>query len=456
MEDCEVRIAVQAATTEDYVILTDYGSTGPAPETEASHDVRGTRGARETQNVQVSYGAQGTAGFALAIDIGTTTVVGKLIDLSTGLEVASFAELNAQIPYGADVISRIEAAFDDAQTLSGLITRQLDRAITTLLAERGIKSGDVQKLVIAGNTAMSYILLGIPCRSLGLAPFKPAFTIGGPYPYQDIFHTDTLNCACDVLPFISAYVGGDLTAGLCALRGEDDFILMDMGTNGELLFKRGERLICTATAAGPAFEGGAIECGSGSVRGAISSVNFEGGSLSYRTIGAAPATSICGSGILDLMAGLITEGFVDATGLLSSSFEDGRVVLAPDSTDGQAPAVFFTQADIRQVQLAKSAIRAGLEVIQSEMGGPPPSRIFLAGGFGQNLNPQSAQTCGLLPRTFEGRLSSIGNSSLSGAAKLCLNSAIRAEVTARGAQAQEINLATHPLFSDLFMEHMLF
>ncbi|MDR1184470.1 MAG: ASKHA domain-containing protein [Coriobacteriales bacterium] len=461
VEDIEVLIPSEKSD-EGYSILTAY--EGSDVRGVAEYEDGGTRGGIQSTTRGIAGSSsplpdEGSSGYAIAIDIGTTTVVGKLIDLANGLEVASFARLNAQRPYGADVISRIEASLDDPSELSLLITSQIDREIASLLATHGIKRSDVRKLVIAGNTTMSYILLGFPCRSLGSAPFRPAYPISDPYPYRDIFHTDTLACACDVLPFISAYVGGDLTAGLCSLRGENDFILMDMGTNGELLFKRGDRLIGTATAAGPAFEGGNIECGSGSTRGAISSVHYEDRAFIYKTIGAAPATSICGSGILDLMAILVSEGLVDATGRFSDDVEGDRIVLSQgfESTGivGAAP-VFFTQKDVRQFQLAKSAVRAGLEVLQEEMGGDTPSRVFLAGGFGQNLNPASACACGLLPATFRDRVIAVGNSSLSGAVKICLNDSARAETVKQIAKAQEINLASHRLFSDLFMEHMTF
>jgi uncharacterized 2Fe-2S/4Fe-4S cluster protein (DUF4445 family) len=452
MKDTEVLIPHLRSGDEDFSILVDYNTDTGLPTDDDAHtpgsDVGGVPASAKANTVRNAY--------AIAIDIGTTTVVAKLIELSTGLELASTAQLNAQRPYGADVISRIDASLDDSTPLSRLISSQIDNMITTMLDEQNVASDQVHKLVIAANTTMSYILLGLPCRSLGSAPFTPAFTIRSPYPYHEIFHTNNLDCACDVLPFISAYVGGDLTAGLCALRGEEDFILMDMGTNGELIFKRGDRLICTATAAGPAFEGGAIECGSGSTAGAISSVWYEDGVFGYKTIGAAPPTGICGSGILDLMAVLIREGMVDETGYLSDSIEGGRVVLAPGSESDKTPAVYFTQKDVRHYQLAKSAVRTGLQILLKEMGSPAPEKVFLAGGFGQNLNPESAQATGLLPEEFKGRVVPIGNSSLSGAVKVCLNNSVRGDIVTQIAKGQEINLATHPLFNELFMENMSF
>jgi uncharacterized 2Fe-2S/4Fe-4S cluster protein (DUF4445 family) len=393
---------------------------------------------------------------AIAIDIGTTTIVGKLLSLKTGSELASFAQLNEQLPYGADVISRIGVSLDDPSTLSTLVINQIDRAIGSMLADSQTSAARVKRVVVAGNTTMTYIFLGLPCQSLGFAPFVPAFHYSVSNRYRDVFKTDLLDCECIVLPFISAYVGGDLTAGLCSLGAEDDFILMDMGTNGELVFKRGDQLICTATAAGPAFEGGNIECGSGSTRGAISVVDYHDGAWQIQTIGAAPPTSICGSGVLDLMAVLVREKFIDETGRMNDDIKDGRIVLAQNAALGGSGEVYFTQKDLRQFQLAKSATRSGLEILMVEMGGAPPAKVFLAGGFGQNLNPQSALLTGLLPQSFAGRVQAIGNSSLSGAVKVCLNAAARGSLEELAQNGQEINLAAHRMFNDQFMDNMAF
>ncbi|MCL1847900.1 MAG: ASKHA domain-containing protein [Coriobacteriia bacterium] len=437
--------------TEDIEVVLPTAVIADGPDYPAGVEGSGPQRRAATREEAVSN-PQGS--YAFAIDLGTTTLAGKLVDLSSGRELGSFAQLNEQQLYGADVISRINGAIDDASKLSHLITSQLDALIAGLLTERRIPGSQVARVVIAGNTAMSYLLLNLPCRSLGTAPFAPKFTLRASYPYEELFHTQTLLCDCVLLPFISAFVGGDLTSGLCLLGDEDDFILMDMGTNGEIVFKRGDRLLCTATAAGPAFEGSCIECGMGSIPGAISSVTYVDGGFCYQTIGAVPAIGICGSGLLDLMAVLLQQGFVDSTGFMTEKCKDGRVVLLqPDRQTGASP-VFFTQKDVRQFQLAKSAIRSGIEVICREMGGELPRKVYLAGGFGQSLNPQSALATGLLPESFSGRVIPVGNSSLNGAVKLCMDESLRLEVPARIANAQEINLATHPLFSDLFMEHM--
>ncbi len=406
--------------------------------------------------------------FAIAIDLGTTTVVGKLLDLQSGHELASFARLNAQRSYGADIMSRIEAASDDASTLSKLIREQIDTAAKYMLDKAEVNSSAVKKVVVAGNTAMTYILLGLPCRSLGAAPFIPEFALDQAYPYEQVFNSDTLSCDCIVFPYMSAFVGGDLSAGLCALAHEDDFILMDLGTNGEMVYKRDGELICTATAAGPAFEGAAIECGSGSTVGAISSVCIADGQLEIKTIGNGTASGICGCGILDTMAMLIDEGFVDQAGTFRDASDidannslallrkNDRIILYPGSPLNNYREVYFSQNDVRQFQLAKSAVRAGLEIIIGEMGGRLPAKVFLAGGFGQNLSAKSAITTGLIPKELAGRIVTVGNSSLNGAAKICFDNESYNTVSWLANQAREINLATHHEFADLFMEHMYF
>ncbi|MDR0308844.1 MAG: ASKHA domain-containing protein [Coriobacteriales bacterium] len=410
----------------------------------------------ETVNLQLTEEAH-DSDLAIAVDIGTTTVVGKLLSLETGSEIASFAQLNEQLPYGADVVSRINCCLDDSSELSALITKQIDKSIVNLIKDTGVQPEQIKRVVIAGNTTMTYILLNIPCRSLGFVPFTPAHDYPVEQSYNDIFKTGTLDCACTVLPFISAYVGGDLVSGLRSLGEEDDFLLMDMGTNGEMIFKRGDKVICTSTAAGPAFEGGNINCGSGSTRGAISVVDFKDGAWDIQTIGAAEPVSICGSGILDLMAVFVKEGFIDETGMLEEDvIGNDRAVLAKNPALGDSGEVYFNQKDVRQFQLAKSAVRTGVEIIMHEMGGDLPKKVYLAGGFGQNLNPKSALVTGLLPQSFDGRVQAIGNSSLSGAVKLCLNELARVGLEDLAESGNEINLAAHPMFNDQFMDNMSF
>ena len=423
-EDMEV-VVCNTSNTEDYEILVDSSLA-----------------------IAVETADQGTEEYGIAVDIGTTTVVGKLLELGSGNSIASFAELNSQIAYGADVISRINCCNDDASELSSLISSQIDRGIVKMLSEVGIDSSLVKRLVIAGNTTMTYILLNLPCHSLGVVPFKPAYTYDKSYPYREVFHTTTLECECLILPFLFAYVGGDLSAGICALGDENDYLLMDMGTNGELVFNHGGRIICTASAAGPAFEGGSIDCGSGSTKGAISKVRMTQDGFGLSTIGATEPVSICGSGLLDLMAELLRADLVNKSGRIDPSIESRRIQL----TD----RVYVSQQDIRQFQLAKSAVRTGIEILIAEMGDIKPSKVFLAGGFGQNLDAQNAVTIGLLPKSLADITCSIGNSSLTGAVKICLNPTLMDSLVDLTQDATEINLGGHESFEEQFIKNMSF
>ncbi|MDR2163645.1 MAG: ASKHA domain-containing protein [Clostridiales Family XIII bacterium] len=416
------------------------------------------RGARDA-----AAAGEPPSGTALAIDIGTTTVALQLIDSASGRKLGAGAALNAQRAYGADVISRIGAAMDDASDLSGVITGQIDGMVAATLKESGVDAGSVRRVAIAGNTAMSYLLLGLPCRSLGLAPFKPEFTFKDGYTYREVFHAGTLDAPVLVMPFISAYVGGDITAGLltrealpegrCADGAKGSYMLVDMGTNGEIAYRSEERLLCTATAAGPAFEGGSISCGSGSVEGAVSKVGVRNGEIEYGTIGDAPARSICGSGLLDAMACLVREGIIDRTGAMNENsiyVKDKNVVIAAEGD------VTLSQRDVREFQLAKSAVRAGIETLIEEMGGRIPDRFYLAGGLGQHLDANSAFITGLLPETARGRVTPIGNSSLAGASLAAADERLMADASRIADMGGEINLASHHRFNELFMEYMIF
>ena len=439
---------------------------------------------------------------AIAIDIGTTTVVVKALDTGSGKEICIRAFANPQRIYGADVLSRINSAIDDASTLSGLIRAAVDQAVQDILCDdvyleyrekysrEDQKKYSCEKIVIAGNTTMMYLLLNLRCRSLGLVPFEPEYTPGLAYSYSEIFGKETLSCPVLIYPFISAFVGGDIVSGLVNIErhlesGEaPSYMLVDMGTNGEIAFRNGERLITTSTAAGPALEGGNISCGMSSLPGAIYESAYEGnGDFSYKTIGGRPAAGICGSGVISLMATLIQAGLVSESGAftdtgdsLAESSEQGPAykgfVIAEAGADG-GERIVFTQKDVREVQLAKGAIRAGIDILMEEMG-ETPRTLYLAGGFGQNINLESSILVGLIPEGLAGRIRLAGNTALGGCADACMEAGPAAGPDANtGANtttdpdaslpslsiisaAEEINLGSHKDFNDKFMETMMF
>ncbi|MDR1704775.1 MAG: ASKHA domain-containing protein, partial [Clostridiales bacterium] len=282
------------------------------------------------------FSVEAREGFGVAMDIGTTNIVLALVDLLKGTIIARHSFINPQKPFGPDVISRIDAANNGRlDELSGLIKESLGDGIKGIIKSGGVSNDEVKGITIAGNTAMIYLLLGLSCESLGAYPFKPEFKTAGVYDSGYVFKAAGLNCDVRVLPWLAAFIGGDITAGLILTRamGKDRFLLIDLGTNGEMaLYNRGELSVASA-AAGPAFE-------SDQNRGA--------------------------SDVISCLAGLIRDGIMDGTGLLS-----GESLL--------------TQKQIRALQLAKSAIRSGLEILIKSSGLEPSDleAVYLAGGIGQ-------------------------------------------------------------------------
>ncbi|MDR1797008.1 MAG: ASKHA domain-containing protein [Clostridiales Family XIII bacterium] len=437
-------------------------------------EVLATSAATDAKPDAKAGGGSQPAAVAIAIDIGTTTVVVKATDAATGESLAVRGFTNPQRAFGADVLSRINLSMDDAGKLSPLITKALDEAIADVLQEAAIPAASIMRVVIAGNTTMCYLLLNLRCRSLGLAPFEPEFSLKPEYGYAEVFHTDRLACPVIVTPFLSAFVGGDIVSGLVHIgrhfANDQSYILVDMGTNGEIAYRGGGRLLATSTAAGPALEGGNILFGMSSTAGAIYAAEYldepGGGAFSVRTIGDAPPVGICGSGVIDLVAKLLAAGFIEATGAMSAGIPQhlfrevplndrpSKAILIAEGAGG-ADDVVFCQKDVREFQLAKGAIRAGIEILMKEMGAAPDV-LYLAGAFGQNIDLDSAFAVGLLPESLRGRVQFVGNTSLGGAEDACLSAGTGGDIEAILAEAEEINLGSHPDFNNVFMETMMF
>ena len=409
---------------------------------------------------------------AFAVDVGTTTVVVKAVDVVSGEEIAVRPFVNPQIAYGADVMARINNAIDDATLLSTMITGAVDRAIEDII--RSEAAGAIaEKVVVAGNTTMSYLLLNRRCRSLGFVPFKPEYAIDPVYEYPEVFGTKTLSCPVLIYPYISAFVGGDIISGLVNIERRIDsgvsYMLIDMGTNGEIAYRSGERLLTTSTAAGPALEGGNIMCGMSGLPGAIYSVSYEGnGKFSCTTIGGKPAKGICGSGVISLVATLLNARFISESGSFTEEAERfiettdntpalKHLVITEPTETAEGNRIIFTQKDVREFQLAKGAIRAGVDILIEEIG-EIPQILYLAGGFGQNIEPDSAFRTGLIPHSLEGRIRFAGNTSLGGCVDACLSGKAREPLPSLGiiTKSQEINLGADKRFNDKFMETMMF
>lgn len=383
-----------------------------------------------------------------AVDIGTTTLAAQLYD-HTGL-LATASMLNPQMAFGADVISRIGNALKGrARELADSIRRGVGALLEDLCRQVGVSAQALDALVITGNTTMLYLLTEVDVTPLSAAPFEIQDYFGRTIP-AGALELPVLPETPVYLPrCISAFVGADITTALLAsglYTRPATALLADIGTNGELALWHGGTLYCCSTAAGPAFEGATLTCGMQGTTGAVDHVHLQEGSIVCHTIGGAKAAGNCGSGVADLVAVLKAAGRMDETGYL------------PEEQVTLADGVIFTQDDIRQVQLAKSAIRSGIEALlkTNEIPYEAVAEFAVAGGFGSYLSVESAAAIGLIPPPLADRCKSIGNAALAGAAMLLRSLPLQAESEAMAAQAKGVDLATSPLFVEQYMEQMLF
>jgi uncharacterized 2Fe-2S/4Fe-4S cluster protein (DUF4445 family) len=408
----------------------------------------------------------------LVADIGTTTLVAALVDLTSGRELAGSSSLNPQSLHAQDVLSRIRFAGrpDGLRTLQHDVIAALNNLIAELTVSSGIKQADIHEAVLSGNTCMLHLLTGIDPSPLGKHPFIPGIRGGGHLEAAEIGLAISSTGLVYLPPVISAYVGADISAGilatdLSAIPGYTLFI--DIGTNGELVLAADGRLIASATAAGPAFEGMNISFGMRAAVGAIERVSISpDGTLDIGVIGGGDPTGICGSGLMDLVAELVEHGVIGRSGRLAAS---GKGPVADKLADritkidgGSAfrvcTHILLSQKDIRQVQLAKGAIRAGIELLLLEAGVHAGNldRVLIAGSFGYHLSERSLLTLGLIPPETAGKVSFVGNTSRSGAEMLLINRHTRNSLSQLVEQIKVVDLAGSPQFEKVFMQSMGF
>ncbi|MFA6543191.1 MAG: ASKHA domain-containing protein [Limisphaerales bacterium] len=391
-------------------------------------------------------------GLGVAVDLGTTTVVAQLLDRRTGHVLAVRTALNAQGRHGADIMSRIDfASHEDGQTtLVRLIRKQIGHLIEELLSTAHGREHELSEVVIVGNTVMHHLFCDVTVEPLSRHPFEPAD--GG----LRIFSTEELGwrtasaATVRFLPCLGSFVGSDILAGVLATRlheSEALVALVDLGTNGEMVVGNRDRLLCASTAAGPAFEGARISMGMRAATGAISEVNVSDGEVRCRVLGNVEPRGICGSGLVDAIAAGLEIGRIQPSGRMSGA--EGFPL---------APPVSITQADVRELQLAKGAIAAGLRILVQQWGArlEDVSRLYLAGAFGNYINRASARRIGLIELPPE-KVVPAGNTALLGA-KLALfslhdhdgsHAAIRRRI-------QHVPLNEDPLFQEIYVEAMGF
>ena len=378
----------------------------------------------ETGQCHNQYSTDALEEAVAACDIGTTTVVCHLIDGISGNIIATESAPNAQKNYGADVVSRIErAGAGELQKLHEVIAGQIETMLEKL-CEKSHKKKKIQRLAVAGNTVMCHLFAGISPEAIGVAPFMPEELFGKEYTGSSV----GIDCCeiVNILPCVAGYVGSDITADVLAAVPEDggQWLLLDIGTNGEMLLGNAkDGYVCCATAAGPAFEGAEITMGMPAADGAIASVMYKNHRLSVGTIGEKDAVGICGSGLLDALAVFLEAGLMDESGMLMEVEEVPEELRGYIGTYEGQPCVWLsekvcvTQEDVRNLQLAKAAIAAGIEILLKEkaFGYKDVTGVWLAGGFGSFLNTESAAKIGLIPKELLPVTEAVGNAAGEGA-----------------------------------------
>lgn len=398
--------------------------------------------------------------YSIAIDIGTTTIAISLLGLESKELIDTFTTINQQRAYGADVISRIKASTEGHRgELRKSIQDDLLHGIRTVIERNHVHPDLVRDVVIAGNTTMGHLLMGFSCESLGIYPFTPVDIEFIQRPFADLFRQNLLSKAnVTLLPGISTYVGADITAGLyyCNFhKSEDVCLLIDLGTNGEMGIGNKDKIITTSTAAGPAFEGGNITWGIGSVAGAICGVKIEDGKVNVRTIADKPPIGICGTGVIEGVSELMAAGLIDETGLLDKEYFETGYELAKNP---EGKSIVLTQKDIREIQLAKAAVRAGVETLLIRYGVDYEkiNKVYLAGGFGFKIDKYKAVEIGMLPKELTEKIEAVGNSSLGGVVKYISENASKDDINHIVDVTEEINLSNDIDFNEFYVDHMVF
>jgi len=419
--------------------------------------------------------------YAIAFDLGTTTVVATLLDLGTGTPVAVASMLNKQQPFGADVITRISATMMDPDTLDRL--REAAGATLTELAEQvcregGVDPAGVYEVAVAGNATMTALALGIDPEPLGVAPFIMSTALFPTLLATDLGLSLHPRARAALFPALGAYVGGDIVAGMLATgmdRDKRTRLFIDVGTNCEIVLSDGDTILSTAAPAGPAFEGGAIRCGMRAADGAIETVQLDD-DVELGVIGDVEPRGLCGSGLVDAVSEMVRTGLLDSSGRfvpdhvaaeiapalspLLTRIGEERVFLLHRPTPDAPPeeCVYLSQRDVRELQFAKAAISTGWSLLLEELGleQRDVQQVLLAGSFGSYLSPAAAVRIGLVPKLPVLRIVAAGNVAGEGAKMALLSVRERAGAAALLEEVRYVELSDRPDFNDAFVEQLAF
>lgn len=496
--DCEIEMHYANSTDKAFAVISDFKKPK-----NSGHDHG------DMKNIRQNSSCDSQESYLIAVDIGTTTIAMQLglimrkDNTETESEeyrmVKTYSSLNPQIKYGTDIMARIRSSINgEKEQLTYLIRKELKKGLETLIQENdpGFSQDNIKAIVITGNTTMLHILMGYPLDKLGVYPFEPVSLRAEKVAYSKLFGTkrredtteynDTKRCESAteyngvtvndkvtvfVMPGISAFVGADIMAGLLALqlnKSDKITMLVDLGTNGEMVIGNRKRLVCTSTAAGPAFEGGNMKWGLGSVSGAICSVDIRNSRNEITTIDHKKPIGICGTGIVEAIAEFIRADIMDDTGLMKEPYFTEGYTLA-DTENGEK--IQIIQKDIREFQMAKAAIAAGIKTLIRCYGisCKEIDTVYLAGGFGWQINIEKAVRTGLIPKELKDKIVTVGNSALHGAflygiseinksghnPKVILNYDTD-ECRQITQIAEEMNLAEDSFFQNQYIEEMNF
>jgi uncharacterized 2Fe-2S/4Fe-4S cluster protein (DUF4445 family) len=438
---------------------------------------------RDGEEIVALWSGHQVHAYGVAIDLGSTTIAAHLCDLVTGEILRSAGIMNPQISFGEDLMSRISFALQNdgaANAMTGAVRRALDDLLLRLAREARIAPADILEITLVGNPLMHHLVLGLDPRPLGLAPFTAATHAALNVGADELGLTASPAARIYVLPCIGGHVGADSAAVILAEGlGEqpETRLVIDIGTNAEILLARAERVLAASSPTGPAFEGAQISCGQRAVPGAIERVRIDPTTLEprFKLIGsecwsdqpgfaaAMPTiTGLCGSGILEAVAELYLCGVIGSDGVIDGGMtaRSARIV-----TDGAAcayvlhagePCIRISQNDVRAIQLAKAALYAGAEVLMRHLGVNTVDEIRLAGAFGSNIDPKYAMVIGMIPDCDLDRVAAAGNAAGTGARIALLNRASRGIIEARARQVEKIETAVAPEFQTLFVDAMAF
>ena len=460
-----------ALTVEGLDMTVDMAVLGSLPSVLRHADFKVTAVLAGDSLVTVEPGDTTGECYGIAFDVGTTTLVGTLMNLRTGMAVAVRSTLNGQAPFGADVISRISHAMtglDAIVELQSAVVNTMNQVIYELYRESGVDASRVYEAVVVGNATMLHLLLGVDPAPIAVMPFTPAFMEPVSVNASEVGLDIHPHGNVQTLPSLGAYVGADIVSGVLAtgIAREDKMrVFVDVGTNGEIVLGGSHRALATAAPAGPAFEGSQIKCGMRATDGAIEGVTLTDG-VELQVIGGdVRPTGICGSGLVDVVAQMLLSGLLDHSGRMRSREEVPHHPLADRLIDVEgvrafllAEDVYLTQKDVRELQFAKGSIATGIKVLMDILGvrDEDIDEVLLGGSFGSYLNPESAKIIGLVPAVDVDRIIAVGNSAGEGAKIALLSYRERQVAFELPSRLEYVELSGRTDFNDTFVEVLQF